>query len=65
MGAALLPSFFGARVDAGDYKYPFQNPDLPIEIRLNNLLSLMTLKEKIACLGTNPSMPRQTARTGA
>ena len=40
------------------YKYPFQNPDLPIEDRVNNIISLMTLDEKIACLGTNPSVPR-------
>lgn len=37
---------------------PFQNPDLPIEERVTNILSLMTLEEKIACLGTNPSVPR-------
>jgi beta-glucosidase len=39
-------------------KYQFQNPDLPVEDRISNLLSLMTLDEKIACLGTNPSVPR-------
>jgi beta-glucosidase len=40
------------------YQHPFQNPDLPIEKRITNILSLMTLDEKIACLGTNPSVPR-------
>jgi beta-glucosidase len=40
------------------YQYPFQNPDLPIEERVNNIVALMTLEEKIACLGTNPSVPR-------
>jgi beta-glucosidase len=39
-------------------QYPFQNPDLPIEKRIDNILSLMTLDEKIECLGTNPSVPR-------
>lgn len=39
-------------------QYPFQNPDLPIEERINNILSLMTLDEKIAALGTNPRVPR-------
>lgn len=39
-------------------QYPFQNPDLPVEDRIYNLLSLMTIDEKIACLGTNPSVPR-------
>jgi beta-glucosidase len=38
--------------------YPFQNPDLPIEKRIDNLLSLMTVDEKIECLDTNPSVPR-------
>jgi len=39
------------------YQYPFQNPDLAIEERIKNILSLMTLDEKVACLGTNPSVP--------
>lgn len=38
--------------------YPFQNPDLPIEKRVDNILSLMTIDEKIECLDTNPSVPR-------
>ena len=44
------------------YQYPFQNPDLPSEERVANLISLMTLDEKIACLGTNPSVPRLGVR---
>src|SRR5438270_2456852 len=39
-------------------QFPFQNFKLPIEERIKNILSLMTLDEKIACLGTNPSVPR-------
>jgi beta-glucosidase len=39
-------------------QYPFQNPDLPIEQRIDNILSLMTVDEKIECLDTNPSVPR-------
>ena len=38
--------------------HPFQNPDLPIEQRIDNILSLMTIEEKIECLDTNPSVPR-------
>ncbi len=38
--------------------YPFQNPSLPAEERITNLLSLMTLEEKIMCLGTIPNVPR-------
>jgi beta-glucosidase len=39
-------------------QYPFQNADLPIEERVANIISLLTIEEKIACLGTNPSVPR-------
>jgi beta-glucosidase len=39
-------------------QYPFQNPNLPIEERVDNIVSLMTLEEKIDALGTNPSVPR-------
>jgi beta-glucosidase len=44
--------------DVVQYRYPFQNPNLPSNERIKNILSLMTLDEKIACLGTNPSVPR-------
>ncbi|WP_417351397.1 glycoside hydrolase family 3 C-terminal domain-containing protein [Flavobacterium alkalisoli] len=40
------------------YQYPFQNPGLDTEKRIDNLLSLMTLDEKINALSTNPSVPR-------
>src|SRR5215471_13637112 len=43
---------------SSQYQYPFQNPALPIEERVSNIVSLMTLDEKIACLGTNPSVAR-------
>jgi beta-glucosidase len=45
-------------VPAAPQQYPFQNPDLPIEKRIDNILSLMTIDEKIECLDTNPSVPR-------
>jgi beta-glucosidase len=37
---------------------PFRDPALPIEKRIDNLLSLMTLDEKIDCLGTRTGVPR-------
>jgi beta-glucosidase len=37
---------------------PFADPELPVEARIDNLLGLMTLEEKIACLGTEPNVPR-------
>ena len=40
------------------FAHPFQNPDLPMEERITDILSLLTVKEKISCLSTNPSVPR-------
>jgi beta-glucosidase len=37
---------------------PFRDPALPMEKRIDNLLSLMTLEEKINCLGTTTGVPR-------
>jgi beta-glucosidase len=42
----------------GQYAYPFFDPDLPVEKRIDNLLSLMTLDEKVNCLNTKPDIPR-------
>lgn len=39
-------------------RYPFNDPSLPMEKRIDNLLSLMTVDEKINCLGTNTGVPR-------
>jgi beta-glucosidase len=39
-------------------KYPFNDPSLPMEKRIDNLLSLMTIDEKIDCLSTNTGVPR-------
>ncbi len=39
-------------------KYPFNDSRLPEEKRIDNLLSLMTVEEKIAVLGTQTGVPR-------
>jgi beta-glucosidase len=39
-------------------EYPFQNPKRSIDERVDNIISLMNLEEKIKCLGTDPSVPR-------
>ena len=39
-------------------RYPFQNPDLSLEQRVDNILSLMTLDEKLACLATSTAVAR-------
>lgn len=44
------------------YQYPFQDPDVPTEARIDNLISLLTVEEKIQCLSTNPSVPRLQVR---
>ena len=38
--------------------YPFQNPDMPIEQRVSNIVSLMTLDEKVAFLSQSPGVER-------
>lgn len=38
--------------------YPFQNTKLDEELRLDNLVSLLNLEEKINCLSTRPEVPR-------
>ncbi len=38
--------------------HPFDDPNLPADQRIENLLSLMTVEEKIDCLGTITGVPR-------
>jgi beta-glucosidase len=51
-GPALVPAL------GQQPSYPFNNPALPMEQRIDNLLSLMTVDEKIHMLGTNTGVPR-------
>ena len=44
------------------FEFPFQDPDLPAEERISDLLARLTLDEKINCLSTNPSVPRLRIR---
>jgi len=37
---------------------PFQNPDLPAEARITDLISRLTLEEKIDCMAGRASVPR-------
>ena len=43
---------------AQSYAHPFNDPKLPAEQRIDNILSLMTADEKIACLGVQTAVPR-------
>ncbi len=45
------------------YQYPFQDPSLPDEERIENLISLMTLEEKINALSTQLGIPRLGIRS--
>jgi beta-glucosidase len=47
-----------ASATAQQFVQPFRNPALPMEKRIDNLLSLMTLDEKIDCLGTKTGVAR-------
>jgi beta-glucosidase len=52
---SLIVVLFSSSVLAA---YPFEDPNLPIEDRVNNIVSLMTLDEKISVLSTDPNVPR-------
>jgi len=54
----LLACLLFIKSASAQYKYPFENPALPTEERITNLLSLMTLEEKVNCLSTNPTITR-------
>jgi beta-glucosidase len=53
-----LSFFLIAPALAQSSRYPFNDPNLPPDQRIANLLSLMTVDEKINCLGTRTAVPR-------
>lgn len=55
--ALVLAGLFGAS-SAAAAEHPFQNPDLPAEERITDLVGRMTLEEKIDCLGVRTAVPR-------
>lgn len=54
----LLSILFANTGVFAQYVYPFQNTSLSDEKRLDNLLSIMTIDEKINALSTNLGVPR-------
>ncbi|HET9824139.1 MAG TPA: glycoside hydrolase family 3 N-terminal domain-containing protein, partial [Chitinophagaceae bacterium] len=56
----VIASIFIRPVSAqNNYAYPFQNPSLPIEKRVNDLVSRLTLEEKVAqMLNVTPAIER-------
>jgi beta-glucosidase len=62
----VVPVFFaalGITPLCAQYQYPFQNPDLPLEERVNNIVSLLTPDEKVALLSTRPGVARLGIRS--
>lgn len=55
LAAATL--LFALPICAQQYEYPFQNPNLSEEERIDNIMSLMTIQEKIATIGAE-GVPR-------
>ncbi|WP_369169749.1 glycoside hydrolase family 3 C-terminal domain-containing protein [Streptomyces sp. R28] len=57
--ALALIAGFGATVPAHSATYPFRNPDLPVDRRVDDLLDRLTLDEKISLLHQyQPAIPR-------
>lgn len=54
----ILTGIFSLLNASAQTSYPFQNPDLDMETRVDDLLSRMTLEEKVSALSTDPSVPR-------
>lgn len=52
---AALVALAAAETDAA---LPFRNPDLPAEERITDLISRLTLEEKIDCMANRASVPR-------
>src|SRR5882757_8926627 len=58
MSIAVVLSFLVATAAAQQTAYPFNDPALTTEKRIDDLLSRMTVDEKIDCLGTQTGVPR-------
>ncbi|HWT66126.1 MAG TPA: glycoside hydrolase family 3 C-terminal domain-containing protein [Terracidiphilus sp.] len=59
---ALLLALTAAAALAQKTAFPFNDPKLPMEQRIDDLLKQMTTDEKIACLGTDTAVPRLDVR---
>jgi len=55
----LAVLFMAFTAGAQTYQYPFQNPDLPIEQRVDDLINRLTLEEKAKLMVHNsPAIER-------
>ena len=53
------------QAESFQYQYPFQNPELPVEERINNIVSSMTLDEKTHNLFLSAVDPAPAGGRGA
>ncbi|HOW10039.1 MAG TPA: glycoside hydrolase family 3 C-terminal domain-containing protein [Bacteroidales bacterium] len=53
-----LPLMLFVCIGASAQSYPFRDKNLPEDVRIKNLISLMTLDEKISCLSPRLAVPR-------
>jgi beta-glucosidase len=58
LAATCAAVLCGTALLHGQTRYPFQDAGLPIEQRVDNILSLMTVDEKIADIEMNSGVPR-------
>ncbi|MEY8759059.1 glycoside hydrolase family 3 C-terminal domain-containing protein [Chryseobacterium tongliaoense] len=59
LGICIVMSAVSSAFAQNTYKYPFQNPKLPVEKRIENLLGLLTVDEKIGMMMDNSkAVPR-------
>lgn len=56
---ATIAILFAIVAHSQNYQYPFQNPSIPIDARVENLLSLMTPQEKVSqVMYSSPAIER-------
>jgi len=56
--AFIFISILAAGLDLSSQTYPFQDKNLAEDVRIKNLISLMTIDEKLTCLSTRIAIPR-------
>src|SRR5262245_32326400 len=57
LACALVPPL-PAAPPLDDEPFPFRDPRLPVERRIDDLVGRLTLDENIGCVSTDPSVPR-------
>lgn len=59
LASALLCFLWIGNAASQPYEHPFRNPELPLDIRVNDLISRLTLEEKVLMMKhASPAIPR-------